>query len=72
MRRSGTSKRWAAARRDAVRLEDERRELELLKEFSRCESVASLAGAIATRLGCDARSLDLIQRAGLAADRHER
>jgi hypothetical protein len=44
---------------------DERRELALLAEFIRCESVASLASDIAERLGADARGEDLIAAAGL-------
>jgi hypothetical protein len=44
---------------------DERRELTLLAEFMRHNSVASLAGDIAERLGADARGEDLIAAAGL-------
>ena len=43
----------------------ERRELALLAEFMRHNSVASLAGDIAERLGADARGEDLIAAAGL-------
>jgi hypothetical protein len=48
------------------------RDLAMLEEFSRCDSVASLAGAIAERLGRKARSEDLIAEAGLAAGRRDR
>ena len=44
---------------------DERRELTLLAEFMRHNSVASLAGDIAERLGADARGEGLIAAAGL-------
>ena len=40
-------------------------EIALLAEFMRHDSVASLAGAIATRLGGKARQADLIARADL-------
>ena len=43
------------------------RELALLEEFNRGHSVASLAEAIAARLGRKTRSEDLIAEAGLAA-----
>jgi len=48
---------------------DDERELELLEEFTRCDSVASLAGVIAARLARNARPEDLIAEAGLAARR---
>ena len=44
-------------------LSDEEREAALLAEFMRHDSVASLAGAIAERLGGTARNDDLIARA---------
>jgi hypothetical protein len=44
---------------------DERRELALLTQFLRHDSVASLADAIAERLGESARGGDLIAAAGL-------
>ncbi len=44
---------------------EETRELELLAEFMRNDSVASLAGDIAERLGVDVRGDDLIAAAGL-------
>jgi hypothetical protein len=44
---------------------DERRELELLAEFMRHDSVSSLAGEIAGRLGANVRSDDLIAQADL-------
>ncbi len=52
-------------RRDAT---DERRELALLAEFNRHDSVASLAGAIAARLGGNAREEDLIACASLGSE----
>jgi hypothetical protein len=42
--------------------------LALLSEFMRNDSVASLAGDIAERLGADARGDDLIAAAGLGGD----
>ena len=48
---------------------EETRELELLAEFMRNDSVASLAGDIAERLGVDARGDDLIAAAGLGGNR---
>jgi hypothetical protein len=44
---------------------DEERELALLSQFMRHDSVASLANAIAERLGGSARGGDLIAAAGL-------
>lgn len=55
-----------AARRVEQNLADEDRESALLAEFMRHDSVASLAGAIAERLGGSARKDDLVVRAGLA------
>jgi hypothetical protein len=49
---------------------DERRELELLAEFMRHESVASLASDIAERLGAETRGEDLIAAADLGGNRH--
>ena len=51
--------------RDSRRVSDERRELALLAEFVLHDSVASLAGAIAVRLGANARDEDLIATADL-------
>jgi hypothetical protein len=48
---------------------DERSELALLAEFMRADSVASLAGDIAERLGAGARGDDLIAAAGLGRNR---
>ena len=48
---------------------DERSELALLAEFMRADSVASLAGDIAERLGAGARRDDLIAAAGLGLNR---
>ncbi len=56
---------FAATRRDNRRAANEQDELALLAEFMRHDSVASLAGAIATRLGGNARKTDLIARADL-------
>ena len=47
----------------------EKSELELLAEFMRHDSVASLAGDIAERLGVDVRGDDLIAAAGLGGSR---
>jgi hypothetical protein len=47
----------------------EKSELELLAEFMRNDSVASLAGDIAERLGVDVRGDDLIAAAGLGGSR---
>jgi hypothetical protein len=49
---------------------DEERELELLAQFLRHESVASLADAIAKRTGL--RTRDLIAAAGLDSTRADR
>ena len=48
---------------------DDRRELTLLAEFMRNDTVASLAGDIAERLGAEARGDDLIAAAGLGGNR---
>jgi hypothetical protein len=48
---------------------DERSELTLLAEFMRNDTVASLAGDIAERLGAEARGDDLIAAAGLGGNR---
>jgi hypothetical protein len=61
-------KRWAT-RRDMRPLTDEERETALLAEFKRHDSVASLAGAIAKRLGGKDRDADLIAGAGLGPTR---
>jgi len=52
---------------DPVRVHaaDEERELALLAQFMRCDSVASLANAIAERSGDGVRGGDLIVAAGL-------
>jgi hypothetical protein len=47
----------------------EKSELELLAEFMRNDSVASLAGDIAERLGANVRGDDLIVAAGLRGRR---
>lgn len=51
---------------------DEARDLALLAQFMRHDSVVSLAGAIAERLGGAMRGGDLIAAAGLCASRNER
>ena len=48
---------------------EEGSELVLLAEFMRADSVASLAGDIAERLGADLRGDDLIAAAGLGGKR---
>ena len=53
------------ARRFPSKARDEGGELDLLAEFMRADSVASLAGDIAERLGADVRGDDLIAAAGL-------
>jgi hypothetical protein len=71
MQKPGPSERYAAARRRGVPA-DHKRELALLQEFTRCESVAALAGAIAARLPRKARPEDLIAQAGLTPRRMDR
>jgi hypothetical protein len=51
---------------------DEEGELALLAQFTRCDSVASLANAIAERLGDSVRGRDLIVAAGLGSSGGER
>jgi hypothetical protein len=51
---------------------DEERELALLTQFMRCDSVASLANAIAERLGDSMRGGDLIVAAGLGLNGGDR
>ena len=55
-----------------VRAADEERELALLAQFMRCDSVASLANAIAERSGDSVRGGDLIVAAGLGLSGAER
>jgi hypothetical protein len=50
---------------------DDRRELALLAEFMRHDSVASLAGEIAERLGANVRGEDLIAAAEIGAGRRD-
>jgi hypothetical protein len=59
---------------DPVRVHaaDEERELALLAQFMGCDSVASLANAIAERLGESVRGGDLIVAAGLGSSGAER
>ena len=59
----------AATRRSSRRAANEQAELALLAEFMRHNSVASLAGAIAARLGGNVRETDLIARADLNSRR---
>ncbi len=59
----------AATRRGKPCASEEEREKALLAEFTRHDSVASLAGAIAGRLGGNARKEDLVARAGLDSTR---
>ena len=68
MRTLSTSGRRASTRGRG----DEERERALLQEFLRFDSVAALAGAIAARLGRQARPEDLIAEAGLAVGRFRR
>jgi hypothetical protein len=72
MQKPARFRSYAAARRSGTRADDEGRELALLLEFTNSCSVASLAGAIATRLGREARSEDLISEAGLGSGRTDR
>jgi hypothetical protein len=51
---------------------DEKGELALLAQFMRHDSVASLANAIAERLGGSVRGRDLIAAAGLGLRRNDR
>ena len=55
--------------RFGARRADETRELALLTQFMRHDFVASLASAIAKRLGGPVRGGDLIAAAGLGASR---
>ncbi len=72
MRQPARFRSYAAARQSGTQADDERRELQLLLEFMSSSSVASLAGAIAARLGREARSEDLISEAGLGSGRTDR
>ena len=55
-----------------VHAADEECELALLAQFMRCDSVASLANALAERLGDRVRGGDLIVAAGLGLSGGER
>ena len=68
MRKRFTRETIAATRRSRPAA-NEQAELALLAEFMRHDSVASLAGAIAARLGGNVRETDLIARADLAPSR---
>jgi hypothetical protein len=57
-----------ATRRGEQSLTDEERESVLLAEFMSHDSVASLAGAIAERLGGNVRKDDLVACASLTPD----
>ena len=72
MRKPARFRSYAAARRSGTQADEERRELALLLEFTNSNSVASLAGAIAVRLGREARSDELIAEAGLGSGRTDR
>jgi hypothetical protein len=65
-------RRAEAAGRAGSDATDERSELTLLAEFMRADSVTSLAGNIAERLGAGARGDDLIAAAGLGQNRRGR
>lgn len=62
MRKRSKRETCVATRRNVARAANEQA---LLAEFMRCNSVASLAGAIAARLGGNVRKKDLIARAEL-------
>ena len=64
MRKRQSRETLAAAAPDS-RPADDQQELALFAEFTRHDSVAALASAIAARLGGNARTLDLIARADL-------
>ena len=66
-----TRKTQSAERRHTRRVADDQIELALFAEFLRHDSVASLAAAIAERLGGDVRDQDLIACAGLAVSRRK-
>jgi hypothetical protein len=65
MRNSSKCKRPPLSQRAGRGAADETRELALLAEFLRHDTVASLAGEIARRLGGEARDTDLIAGANL-------
>ena len=69
MRNSFMPKIRATAARKGRRAADEPNELALLAEFTRHDSVAALAGAIAQRLGGAVRDKDLIGGADLDSRR---
>lgn len=71
MRSTSRRKKLDAAPSGGHDLAVEKHELELLAEFVRHDSVASLAGAIAYRLGGDASEKDLIASADLGASRRK-
>jgi hypothetical protein len=68
MRKPRTSKLYAASRKSRAPADADQRELALLQEFTRSTSVASLAGAIADRLGLTVRPEDLVREAGLPSE----
>jgi hypothetical protein len=69
MRSTLTRRIRAAAARKGSCAADEQSELALLAEFTRHDSVAALASAIAQRLGDAAREKDLIAGADLGSRR---
>jgi hypothetical protein len=62
-------KTFVSSQRGADVVHREENEIALLAEFMRHDSVASLAGAIAARLGGETRQADLIARADLGPRR---
>ena len=69
MRKRFTRETIAATRHSRRPAANEQAELALLAEFMRHDLVASLAGAIAARLGGNVRETDLIAGADLAEPR---
>jgi hypothetical protein len=69
--RGQPSSRPPADNRLRARTAEEERELALLAQFMRHDSVASLAKAIAARSGGSMRAGDLIAAAGLGPNRRE-
>ncbi len=72
MQTRSRQKTFASAPHDEDVSQRNDEETALLAEFMRHDSVASLAGAIAARLGGNARQADLLARANLAPMRDGR
>ena len=72
MRSTSMRKIRAPAPSNGSGVADEQRELALLAEFMRHDSVAGLAGAIARRIGRAVRDEDLIAGAKLNSRRDQR